>query len=132
MSYLDDRRLMTKIASLYYEEGETQSTIAKKIGVSRSLISKYLSRCREMGIVEIIIHDDFHTVSSLENKLEKKFGLREVVCIPTTERNNSKSQLGVAASDYLLRMIKSDQVVRSEEHTSELQSRFDLVCRLLL
>src|SRR5438067_9741697 len=24
------------------------------------------------------------------------------------------------------------QVVRSEEHTSELQSRFDLVCRLLL
>src|SRR5699024_580968 len=90
---------------------DTQSTIAKKIGVSRSLISKYLSRCREMGIVEIIIHDDFHTVSSLENKLEKKFGLREVVCIPTTERNNSKSQLGVAASDYLLRMIKSDQVV---------------------
>src|SRR5207249_11817531 len=25
-----------------------------------------------------------------------------------------------------------EQVVRSEEHTSELQSRFDLVCRLLL
>src|SRR5699024_11987702 len=26
----------------------------------------------------------------------------------------------------------SDEAVRSEEHTSELQSRFDLVCRLLL
>src|SRR5207249_11536154 len=26
----------------------------------------------------------------------------------------------------------NDQVIRSEEHTSELQSRFDLVCRLLL
>src|SRR5699024_12591869 len=25
-----------------------------------------------------------------------------------------------------------DQIARSEEHTSELQSRFDLVCRLLL
>src|SRR5699024_12332843 len=25
-----------------------------------------------------------------------------------------------------------DNIVRSEEHTSELQSRFDLVCRLLL
>src|SRR5699024_12394346 len=25
-----------------------------------------------------------------------------------------------------------DEVLRSEEHTSELQSRFDLVCRLLL
>src|SRR5699024_11293299 len=29
---------------------------------------------------------------------------------------------------YYLRML----VMRSEEHTSELQSRFDLVCRLLL
>src|SRR5207249_8504999 len=27
---------------------------------------------------------------------------------------------------------KSERVLRSEEHTSELQSRFDLVCRLLL
>src|SRR5207249_9383479 len=26
----------------------------------------------------------------------------------------------------------TDKLVRSEEHTSELQSRFDLVCRLLL
>src|SRR5699024_11860943 len=28
--------------------------------------------------------------------------------------------------------INSNIIVRSEEHTSELQSRFDLVCRLLL
>src|SRR5699024_12234003 len=28
--------------------------------------------------------------------------------------------------------IKDGEIVRSEEHTSELQSRFDLVCRLLL
>ena len=28
--------------------------------------------------------------------------------------------------------INDAEVVRSEEHTSELQSRFDLVCRLLL
>src|SRR5699024_12355663 len=33
-------------------------------------------------------------------------------------------------SDGLMPMQKTDQ--RSEEHTSELQSRFDLVCRLLL
>src|SRR5699024_1732867 len=30
------------------------------------------------------------------------------------------------------KLIVMQQVVRSEEHTSELQSRFDLVCRLLL
>src|SRR5207249_12224966 len=30
------------------------------------------------------------------------------------------------------RDVSGDDLVRSEEHTSELQSRFDLVCRLLL
>src|SRR5207249_5485191 len=30
------------------------------------------------------------------------------------------------------RLWKKGSLVRSEEHTSELQSRFDLVCRLLL
>src|SRR5699024_5915877 len=35
----------------------------------------------------------------------------------------------VAGLIYLIRQI--DQTKRSEEHTSELQSRFDLVCRLL-
>src|SRR5207249_9042409 len=29
-------------------------------------------------------------------------------------------------------LLKTPQLGRSEEHTSELQSRFDLVCRLLL
>src|SRR5207249_10391769 len=33
---------------------------------------------------------------------------------------------------YALQVNANDVAVRSEEHTSELQSRFDLVCRLLL
>src|SRR5699024_8029879 len=34
--------------------------------------------------------------------------------------------------DLVKRMVDDGHIVRSEEHTSELQSRFDLVCRLLL
>src|SRR5699024_11904174 len=33
---------------------------------------------------------------------------------------------------YLVNLNDVKRLVRSEEHTSELQSRFDLVCRLLL
>lgn len=112
MAYIDDRRLMIKIAKMYYKEGETQSTIANKIGVSRSLISKYLSKSRESGIVEIIIHDDeYYTVSELEIKLEKIYGIREALCIPDIEGTNSKSRLAVAAANYLLRMVKDGQVI---------------------
>src|SRR5437868_11386746 len=39
--------------------------------------------------------------------------------------------IGAIVADHL-QMPSLTQVIRSEEHTSELQSRFDLVCRLLL
>src|SRR5207249_11677226 len=41
-------------------------------------------------------------------------------------------QLVLAADSYqgLVGLAQLGEVVRSEEHTSELQSRFDLVCRL--
>lgn len=112
MSYLDDRRLLVKIANMYYEEGVKQSEIAKKVGVSRSLISKYLTRARKEGIVEIIIHgNDLRSFTSIETKLEKKYGLREVVCVESTDSKSSKSPLAAKASEYLLRMIRNDQVI---------------------
>src|SRR5699024_12677394 len=41
-----------------------------------------------------------------------------------------KEEQGIA---YMFRLLQSVSFpLRSEEHTSELQSRFDLVCRLLL
>src|SRR5437868_11388119 len=45
-------------------------------------------------------------------------------------------EVKVAANGEALMGLKASEprlvIVRSEEHTSELQSRFDLVCRLLL
>src|SRR5690349_22162070 len=53
------------------------------------------------------------------------------------EANGARHQrLGVLATDEVLEGVDDDDAVlildRSEEHTSELQSRRDLVCRLLL
>src|SRR5437667_7404247 len=42
--------------------------------------------------------------------------------------NDRIKQIVLGAADYL----RSDPSIRSEEHTSELQSHHDLVCRLLL
>src|SRR5690349_23773435 len=57
-------------------------------------------------------------------------------CEPLFPRPNKPSvhrahRMPVAAELVLLYFLPSDQE-RSEEHTSELQSRRDLVCRLLL
>src|SRR2546428_8032467 len=53
---------------------------------------------------------------------------------PYTTLFRSAVRLGVAMMDSGLRdcHIPFDELRRSEEHTSELQSRSDIVCRLLL
>src|SRR5207249_7320966 len=43
----------------------------------------------------------------------------DIIALPAVQRNRHPAQ-------------HLERLVRSEEHTSELQSRFDLVCRLLL
>src|SRR5690554_1099508 len=47
-------------------------------------------------------------------------------------RTSQRAQLAKLASQYNLEKMKDDISLRSEEHTSELQSRPHLVCRLLL
>src|SRR5438874_9716508 len=49
-------------------------------------------------------------------------------CEGTTERSSGKRDVRARDRGF----IAVGNVVRSEEHTSELQSRRDLVCRLLL
>lgn len=112
MVILDNRRILVKVAQMYYDEGATQSEIAEIIGVSRSLVSKYLTKARELGIVEITIHDEgLHQFSQLERKVERLYNLREVVCIESVGQDSSKKQLGEAVSEFLQRVIKDGQII---------------------
>ncbi|MFZ7942072.1 MULTISPECIES: sugar-binding transcriptional regulator [Bacillaceae] len=112
MVIIDNRRILVKVAQMYYNEGATQSEIAEVIGVSRSLVSKYLTKARELGIVEITIHDEgLHQFSQLERKVERLYNLREVVCIESVGQESSKKQLAEAVSEFLQRMIKDGQII---------------------
>ncbi|GCF95275.1 DeoR family transcriptional regulator [Enterococcus florum] len=107
MSLADDKRLLVEISSLYYEQGLKQEEIAKKVKISRSLVSKYLVRARDEGIVEIIIHDSYASpYRSLEEELQKKFVLKEVLCVDTADRGIQNKLLGIAAAKYLSRVVK--------------------------
>ncbi|WP_027415364.1 sugar-binding transcriptional regulator [Aneurinibacillus terranovensis] len=112
MAYSDDSRILLKIAHMYYDEGATQQEIAEILGVSRPLISKYLAKARELGIVEIIIHDELaHPYTTLETKLEQKYKLREVIVVPEAGTNGVKRNLGFAAGNYVLRVAKKNQII---------------------
>ncbi|ANB57592.1 bacterial regulatory, arsR family protein [Anoxybacillus sp. B7M1] len=128
---MEDRRLLVKISHMYYLEGATQSEIAKVFGVSRSLISKYLSKAREAGIVEIKIHDgSHHPFMNIEARIEKKYGLREVICVPNLGNGTDLDSIGTYASRYLLRILKNGQIVGVSSGTTLLSVAKQLSAKL--
>ncbi|MEX1524531.1 sugar-binding transcriptional regulator [Enterococcus sp. C63] len=79
-----EERNMVKVATLYYKEGLTQAQIAKKMGVSRSLISKWLIDARKAGFIEFFINSENIYAIELETELEKKFALSFVKVVDKT------------------------------------------------
>ncbi|WP_200410915.1 sugar-binding transcriptional regulator [Virgibacillus salexigens] len=108
-----ERKFIVKIAKLYYLEGWTQNQIAKKVGLSRPIISKALKQAREKNIVEIYIKDETALTVELEMKLEKRYGLKEVLIIAGKKGNKEKtqSQLGKAAANYLSKRLDEVKTV---------------------
>lgn len=108
-----DLSLLAEIAHMYYEEGAKQSEVAESFNISRSLVSKYLSRARESGIVEIIIHDDFlHPHRNLEKKLKVKFDLTNAIVVPAQEdKQVQKKRVANAAVKFLLRKMEDKAIV---------------------
>ncbi|WP_243299390.1 sugar-binding transcriptional regulator [Bacillus litorisediminis] len=105
----EERRQLVKTANLYYIEGLTQEQIAKKVGVSRPIISKQLQKAKEYGIVEIFIKDEsLHTVE-LEKQLSDRFNLKDAVVVPTASSSSelSKKAVGQAAAHYVSKKLKN-------------------------
>ncbi|MFK3939936.1 sugar-binding transcriptional regulator [Alkalihalobacillus sp. NPDC078783] len=108
MSNWEDRRLLVKAANLYYFDGWTQAQIAKKMSVSRPVISKMLNRARELGIVEIYIKDENAHTATLEHQLEKTFNLKEAMVVPTAGLTPEmiRRSVGKAAAYYVSKNLE--------------------------
>ncbi|MBP2098027.1 sugar-binding transcriptional regulator [Enterococcus rivorum] len=109
MKISEDRRKMLKVVTMYYEQGLTQATIAKKIGVSRPVISKILQQSRENGMVTISIKDESVYTVNLGLQLEEKYQLKEVIVVASNDNiQTEKAQMEVskAAAFYLENQLK--------------------------
>jgi len=71
--------VLADVAEMYFLEGLTQAEIAKKVGVTRSMVSRMLTEAREQGIVKIRIERKFKYNSSLQNELIRQFNLKDAV-----------------------------------------------------
>lgn len=74
----DDRlELLGQVASWYYEDNIDQTDIGKRIGKSRSMVSRLLQEAREMGLVEIKVNFPLKRDPKLESCLVQTFNLTQ-------------------------------------------------------
>ena len=108
LSQIDEQRLLVKVSKMYYEEGLSQDDIILRLNLSRSKISRLLRQARDEGIVQITVNTPEHLFSELEIKLEKLFGVYEVIVVETQvgdSQENIIRELGIAAAGYLERSV---------------------------
>src|SRR5207249_11804377 len=101
-----------------------------------------LSACTSVLFLSFFFFNDPATTEIYTLSLHDALPISARVGIPGRWRQRDRrGRRGAAARGGLslaaerapgLRVRRADRRRRSEEHTSELQSRFDLVCRLLL
>ena len=82
----ESRERLAAVARMYYLEDLGQQAIAGIMGISRSQVSRLLTRAREQGIVRITVeaHDPRDRI--LERRLSERYGLRLAVVVRCAER----------------------------------------------
>jgi len=108
MSELERKRFLAKIASLYYLEGLTQQNIANKLNISRTKVSRHLTRARKEGIAEIKINYPVKDFSSLEYQIEKKYRISECIIAGTFESSEATIEAMSGSLNNLLSRILKD------------------------
>jgi deoxyribonucleoside regulator len=108
----DHMARLIEVARAYYFDNQTQADIARSLGLSRSMVSRDLTMAREMGIVEIRIHDPRDTVNTVAQHLRNLFPyLLDAVVAPTfsEESDAVRAMIGRFAANYLNSHLEADQ-----------------------
>lgn len=94
----DQMRLLTKVARMYHERGLRQPQIAEQLHVSQPRVSRLLKQAVEVGIVRTTVVAPRGTHAALEEVLEQRFGLAEVVVADTDGVDDETGVLPAIAS----------------------------------
>jgi len=112
MARLDELRLMTKVARMYYEQGLRQTAIMQRLSMSQSTISRLLKRAEKAGIVRITVSVPSGAHPDLEEALQEKYGLQEAIVVDSIEDDDQiVRDLGPAAAYYVETTLKPTDVV---------------------
>jgi DNA-binding transcriptional regulator LsrR (DeoR family) len=124
---IDELRLMTRVARLYYETGARQPQIATRLRLSQPKVSRLLRQAQEEGIVRISVRAPMGTHPDIEVALEQRFGLQdvEVVDVSVHDDEHIVRELGDAAAYHLETTIRSGDIVGVSSWSATLLAMVD-------
>ena len=121
MARIDELRLMTKVARLYYVDRLRQTEIADQLDISQATISRLLKRAQDEQIVRINISAPAGTYADLERELESVYGLKEAIVVESLPNEKQiMRDLGSAAAYYLDTTLKPKEVIGISSWSSTL------------
>jgi deoxyribonucleoside regulator len=91
----DEDRLefLGQVAAWYYEDNMDQAEIAKRIGKSRSMVSRLLTEARDAGLVQIRVRFPLRTDTELADELRVAYGLAEAHVLVGSASADNESML---------------------------------------
>ena len=114
MNSIEELRLMTKVARMYYDSGMRQNDIAATLGLSQATVSRVLSNARQAGVVRINVSIPPGVNAELEENLARKYRLRDAIVVDCDDNADEallQRQIGAAAAYYVETTVRSNDVV---------------------
>ena len=101
----DKRKRLVYVARCYYLEEQKQSDIARELGISRPMVSRLLAEARELGVVEITIHDPETKTARLLDRLRSISSVQGGVLVEDSGDNDDVNRLLSQGALQLLQQL---------------------------
>ena len=100
---------LLEVARAYYVQNHNQHRIAQSLGISRSQVSRYLAKARQLNLVQVRVVAPGERAASLERALKRQFKcLKEAVVAAAfnLQPDPLRKTIGRACADYLSQRIQ--------------------------
>ncbi len=106
--------LVVQVAKLYYDLDHTQADIAKELGLTRWQVGRLLTEAKDTGVVRIEITPRAGRRTSLEVELQRRFGVRDAIVVPTVDIEDPSliiDSVAQAAANHLVSLNPKPQLM---------------------
>lgn len=103
MDGVDQRRLMAKVARMYYNSSLRQVEIANRLRISQTKVSRLLQQAEEHGIVQTIVVPLLGLNADIEEALERRYPVAETYVVDAVADDEVEltRELGEATASIL-------------------------------